>query len=128
MNMYAFSEENNREMGVLIGREKDHNLFEEAVDEVESILNSADQDYIGDFFEKNSPATNSTDKPRGLGFCIRCEKRIDYNLDKPYCIDCFYTWREFENINYQESVCHNCGEYNSSTMAKPECWNCFSKN
>jgi HKD family nuclease len=41
MNMYEFSEKNNREMGVFIDRNKDPNLFKNAKIEALSILNSS---------------------------------------------------------------------------------------
>jgi phosphatidylserine/phosphatidylglycerophosphate/cardiolipin synthase-like enzyme len=42
MNMYEFSEKTNREMGVLIDRVADKELFEKAVNEVKSILESSE--------------------------------------------------------------------------------------
>ena len=42
MNMYEFSEKNNREMGVLIDRVKDKDLFDKAVSETFSILQSSE--------------------------------------------------------------------------------------
>ncbi len=41
MNLYEFSEKNNREMGVLIDKSKDAELFAEALQEIESIKNSS---------------------------------------------------------------------------------------
>jgi len=39
MNLYEFSERNNREMGILVEKEKDTEIFESAMREVESIKN-----------------------------------------------------------------------------------------
>lgn len=129
MNMFSFSEINNREMGILVKKDEDTDLYNDAVIEVKSILKHSEKEfgkYITEL-EQDSKQIELNDK-YDSGFCIRCEKNIAYNLDKPYCIDCFYVWNEFENVNYEESVCHSCGEYNSSTMLKPECWNCYRKN
>lgn len=43
MNMYEFSEQNNREMGIFIERSKDKELFVSAVKETLSIIGSADE-------------------------------------------------------------------------------------
>ena len=42
MNMYEFSEKTNREMGVLIDSKQDKELFDKAVAEVKSILESSE--------------------------------------------------------------------------------------
>lgn len=127
MNMYDFSEKNNREMGVLIEEKRDESLYQEAVAEVNSILRLSDKVRT----KSISHSWSSRDlgrNPKGMGFCIRCETRVEYNPTRPYCIDCFYKWSQFENPFYSENVCHQCGEYNSSSMEKPECWNCYSSN
>lgn len=41
MNLYEFSERNNREMGILIDSEYDKMIFEDAIEEVQSIKNAA---------------------------------------------------------------------------------------
>lgn len=127
MNMYDFSEKNNREMGVLIEKKKDNNLYQEAVDEAESILRLSDKVLINNMEKSWDTEKKIGTKNKGLGFCIRCESRIDYNPDKPYCFDCFFSWNQFENPFYTENVCHHCGEYNSSSMEKPECWSCYKE-
>lgn len=43
MNLYEFSEKNNREMGVLIDKKDDFQIFEDTLKEVESIKNSSKQ-------------------------------------------------------------------------------------
>jgi hypothetical protein len=43
MNMFVFSEKNNREMGVLIDRNQDKDLFEKAMNKTLSIILSAEQ-------------------------------------------------------------------------------------
>jgi hypothetical protein len=126
MNMYDFSERNNREMGVLIEESNDEDLYQEAITEVQSILRLSDQ--IKTNKNLGSSGKNNGWQSRGLGFCIRCESRIEYKPDQPYCMECFLKWRQFENPFYTESVCHQCGEYNSSSMDKPECWSCYSNN
>ena len=41
MNLYEFSERNNREMGLLIEKEKDREIFDETLKEIESIKNAS---------------------------------------------------------------------------------------
>jgi len=41
MNLYEFSERNNREMGIYIEKEKDKDIFQQALDEIESIKNNS---------------------------------------------------------------------------------------
>jgi len=41
MNLYEFSEKNNREMGILVERENDRKIFEESIREIDSIKNAS---------------------------------------------------------------------------------------
>lgn len=134
MNMYEFSEKTNREMGVLIDRNVDRELFDKAVNETSSILQSAEPQLL----KKSERQTVSEFKPIAYGhtkakykahirgYCIRCETRIAYNIEKPYCTDCFATWVQYENPDYRENVCHRCGEYEETCMNKPLDRNCYS--
>ncbi|MFD0991636.1 phospholipase D family protein [Tenacibaculum geojense] len=134
MNMYEFSEKNNREMGVYVTRNNDKNLFENAVNETLSIIQSSEIIQLSKtkrklFQPKNktSNGTNKKAKPK-RGYCIRCKERIEYDVEKPYCWDCFATWSQFENTEYEENVCHSCGEFESTSMIKPECYDCYKEN
>ena len=135
MNMYEFSEKNNREMGVHITKKSDFDLFEKATNETYSIIQSSELIPLAKTNrqlkkEDNSKQTNKdkrTDKKPKRGYCIRCETRIPYDIEKPYCWDCFSTWSQFENPEYEENVCHSCGEFGESTMAKPVCYSCYKK-
>lgn len=132
MNMYEFSEKNNREMGVLIDREKDKELFEKAASETISIIQSSEQIPLNKTNRSSNKITSTQNdykyakiKKVIRGYCIRCEERIDYNPLKPYCSNCFSTWAQYENADYKENVCHKCGEYETTTMNKPECYDCY---
>lgn len=127
MNMYEFSEKTNREMGVLIDAEKDTTLFQKAVDETASIIKSSEIIILNKTERKYYQEATSSGKKNipKMGYCIRCETRITFNTDKPYCSDCYMTWSQFENPFYEESVCHSCGEFYSSTMVKPICYGCY---
>lgn len=133
MNMYEFSEKNNREMGVLITRQNDKNIFDEAVNETLSIIESSEVIQLAKstrkLYENKSPSKSVKVKKKPTrGYCIRCEERIPYDIGKPYCWNCFSIWSIFTNPDYEENVCHCCGEFESTSMNKPECYNCFVDN
>ncbi|MEX1003456.1 MAG: phospholipase D-like domain-containing protein [Crocinitomicaceae bacterium] len=129
MNMYEFSEKNNREMGVFLTKSKDSALYNQAVAEAESIIQSSEEIVLGKTKrkivneKKNTSAKNSKKPERG--YCIRCEARIPYSLKKPYCKDCFAIWSKYEDSNYEENVCHACGEFETTTMEKPIGYDCY---
>lgn len=133
MNMYEFSEKTNREMGVLIDSKDDKELFEKAIAEVKSILESAEnvplQKTERQLNWKTTESKLSESKPKYLnnprGFCIRCEDRIDLNPSRPYCNVCFSIWIQYENPDYIENVCHICGEYSDTSMNRPLDYDCF---
>ncbi|MCS3801453.1 phospholipase D family protein [Niastella sp. OAS944] len=131
MNMYEFSEINNREMGVLIDRTNDKKLFEDAMEETKSILQSAIPNALRlpkqSSLNKNTKEHRNTSLPSHHGYCIRCESPITYNPNKPYCPDCFDIWSEYENLHFLENVCHCCGSEEGTSMNKPLCRRCFSE-
>jgi phosphatidylserine/phosphatidylglycerophosphate/cardiolipin synthase-like enzyme len=135
MNMYEFSEKTNREMGVLIDREKDKELFEKAIAEVKSILESAQNIPLHKssklleikIVENKKTDIKSKFDNNPKGYCIRCEYRIDFNPNSPYCSSCFSTWVQFENPQYIENVCHMCGKYSDTSMEKPVDYACYKK-
>lgn len=134
MNMYQFSENNNREMGILIDAKAESELFQKAVNEALSIiehsevipLNKSNREYYNQRPSKNSTdKTVQANKPPKLGYCLRCEARVPYDPNKPYCKDCFSSWVVYQNPTYNESVCHCCGEFtNPINMGKPLCYKC----
>lgn len=135
MNMYEFSEKNNREMGVFITREKDEDLFNKAVNETHSIIQSSELIQLSktkrQFYQQkaNGNSSNGNKKKRkpNRGYCIRCEERIAYDATRPYCWDCFSIWSQFENPQYEENVCHGCGEFETTSMEKPLCYDCYKE-
>lgn len=134
MNMYEFSEKTNREMGVLIDRNVDQVLYDKAVAETLSILQSAEpvpltrseRQTIAQVKSNIIGNTKQKFQKQIRGYCIRCEMRIDYNPEKPYCPDCYSIWAQFGNPDYRENVCHRCGEYDETSMYKPQDVECFN--
>lgn len=134
MNMYEFSEKNNREMGILIDRSIDKILFENALKEAQSIIQSAEfvelRKSERSFIEKNkiSETRSGLRQPKTpRGYCIRCLERIEFNPQRPYCANCYSIWAQYGNPDYTETVCHCCGEYDESSMGKPQCYDCYSE-
>lgn len=131
MNMYEFSEKNNREMGVYITKELDKSLFEKAVAETLSIIQSShysptqvSEMYVYEPTPTKMYSTPKTKKSK-KGFCIRCEESIPYDTERPYCWDCYNIWYQFENPHYMENICHSCGDDEDTSMSRPECYECF---
>jgi phosphatidylserine/phosphatidylglycerophosphate/cardiolipin synthase-like enzyme len=132
MNMYEYSEKNNREMGVHVTKRDDPKLFQKAIDETLSIMQASEIIRLSktkrSFFQKKQPKVQTSDKSKPKrGYCIRCEDRIIYSTDKPYCYNCFSIWSQYENPEFEENVCHACGEFENTTMAKPICYDCYKQ-
>ncbi len=126
MNMYQFSEKNNREMGVLISRKLDTELFEKAVNETLSIIKSAEKvELIKKVIYKEKTEQKSRTNYK-KAFCIRCNEKVRTDIEKPFCNDCYNEWNRFRNPEYIENYCHYCGDRAETTMWKPiekECFN-----
>lgn len=135
MNLYEFSQVNNKEMGILINREVDVDriVYEDAWKDIESIMNNAiDFAYVEAPKEHNrvSPETSKvlaskleskkTDKKHS-GFCIRTGVEIPFNVEKPMCYEAYKKWNEFADSDYPEKYCHFSGEKSNgeTSVSKP---------
>ncbi len=107
MNLYQFSQEHNDEMGILVSRYDDPELYE-------AIHKQAMR------WKTNSKGIETAKKP-GDGFCIRCKATIPSNLEKPYCKRCYKYWTRYKNETYEEKYCHLCGNEHTTTIRKPLC-------
>ena len=58
------------------------------------------------------------------GFCIRCGIDEYFNILSPLCTDCWKKWVHYEDKNFREKYCHNCGEKRITSMAQPICYSC----
>jgi phosphatidylserine/phosphatidylglycerophosphate/cardiolipin synthase-like enzyme len=123
MNLYEFSQQNNREMGILIERanESDQQVYEDAWKDIESILNNAtDFSYVEAPKEKEKlkaeiKSTNFTrelkiNSGKQLGYCIRTGVEIPFNVEKPMSYDAFKSWSKYGDPDYSEKFCHFTGE------------------
>ncbi|MBQ2548779.1 MAG: hypothetical protein II558_07725 [Treponema sp.] len=113
MNLYGYSEENNREMGLFINRSDNYDLYDDMKGECLSIINSAEKytldkknDFL-DFLDDLFPNSNNSEDLEG--HCIRCGTRIYLNPNYPLCDDCYRVWAQYNNPKFQENYCHKCG-------------------
>lgn len=144
LNLYEYSIQNNREMGVLFTIQEDPELFKAALDEAKFILSLAtiykasklkDAVQLGtSFFKDVNKILNKIDtfsvsdtSPKLKGHCIRCATNIPLNIEKPYCSDCYRIWEKHNNSDFKENYCHVCRTKISTTLNKPSCYSCFKK-
>ncbi|GAB3837676.1 phospholipase D family protein [Hymenobacter jeollabukensis] len=131
MNMYEYSERTNREMGILINRSTDKDIYNAAAKETLEIWDAADKVELSTLAKLKQPVsakkatTFTANSVKGL--CIRCEKNIPYSPDCPYCPSCYGIWAQYGNEDYLEAVCHQCGKEADTSMNRPLCYNCFSR-
>lgn len=135
MNLYEFSQQNNREMGILIDRDivEDKQVYEDAWKDIESILNNAtDFAYVEAPKElekaKVEPAKQTAPKVeekkssgKQMGYCIRSGVEIPFNVEKPMCYDAYKSWSKYGDSDYAEKFCHFSGEASNgeTSVSKP---------
>lgn len=153
MNMYEFSEKNNREMGILLNRQADKDAFDEAEREVQSIirestknranavqLNTPRQSIDSTKTRYQSSSKSSTPSlgeslldtlstifgvEKLDGYCIRCGDHIPKDTFHPLCDRCYILWAGFKNSEYPEKYCHYCGKRSKTTKNRPLCTSCL---
>jgi phosphatidylserine/phosphatidylglycerophosphate/cardiolipin synthase-like enzyme len=114
MNLHEYSENYNDEMGILIKGYGSGKIIKEAKAEILRIL-------------ELSTIKRDTLIPKEPGpkwYCVRCRVEIQRNKYKPYCANCWDSWRNYENEYFQEKYCHQCGSEASTSKAQPICYNC----
>lgn len=121
MNMYEFSEQNNREMGVLIRAKTDSDIFDDAAKEADSIIAHSKKEVLTPIRDKGKWSPHN----KRMGFCIRCNTQIPFDMDKPLCDDCYKKWDKFKDPSYKEKYCHGCGQHESTSKEKPVCYSCY---
>ncbi len=134
MNLYEFSQVNNEEMGVLVSKADDAELYAKVYEEAMRLIRISDEVRVT--VEKIVPAemsaeakTRRTSKqgasPPDSGFCVRCHDVLKADPSHPYCKGCYAKWKQYENPEYEEKFCHLCGGASKSSMRKPTCYDCF---
>ena len=136
MNLYQYSQQNNREMGIKVEKEKEPDLYNNIFKEVMVILQTSQQpEFSVKKIETDAPTAskkvptkiNKKHQKKDMGFCIRCGNDLKFNPEKPLCYKCFKSWGKYSNPEYTEKFCHACGNEHNSTVAKPVCYACYKK-
>lgn len=149
LNLYDFSEINNREMGILVTRQSDEGVFNEAIREANMIISLATRSdsnvQIKKQLQKQPTPLPTVERQRpkstwysdlsevlsGLfgtnhGFCIGCRAKIDFDEYRPYCPECYGKWTQHK---WQKAkYCHECGQPSTTSINKPLCRSCFDKS
>lgn len=144
MNLYAYSQVNNTEIGVRICQENDPELYDQVSEtmkrihresheyEFEIVKKSEKPKGAKPEYKKYTPAKSVSKKNGKLetGHCIRCGKPMPFNPDKPLCEKCYPIWAKYGDKKYSEKYCHICGEdvpSHKSSYEKPVCYPCYKK-
>lgn len=123
MNLSEASGNNNFELAVLFKEQDYLDAISKVKGEAKEIIDDATPWKL---LKPNLERRKVNSEIKLKGACIRCEKEIKYNPEKPLCTDCYYEWAEWENEYYEEVCCHKCGKENDKiSFAKPECLKCY---
>ena len=149
LNLYAYSEVNNIEWGILVSQADDKELY--------GAIHSEFVDFVWDGAtpEKSAKRSQTTEKrtssasttrsktakrPRKRaaaakrqeslpkkGVCIRKGESIAFDILKPYCGKCYKRWSRYKNREYQEDRCHACGRDFATNADRPLCFDCIQR-
>ncbi len=145
MNLYDFSERNNREMGILLTLVEDSDIYNNTYDEYKRILGLSQVIPTGTRDTEPLHAEQTKQPPKKLihqesflrrpiselfgpkkGHCIRCGSRIDYDLNEPLCKEC-NSYVQPKDKTYKGVICFYCGKTTISTIANPLCDSCNNR-
>ena len=128
MNFYEFSQINNNEMGIVVNKEEDLELYNEIFSEAQRLIRISDETKVTG--EKVVPKKESIKnfKTKKMGHCIRCNTDITLDTEHPLCKKCYSSWKRYSDQTYKEKFCHICGKKTKSSMKKPVCYSCYIKN
>ena len=139
MNLYEFSQVNNNEMGLIVSRETEPELYNEINQESMRIVRVSEVVRVTVArveTPREVPGVNETrkklqpslEKPTN-GFCIRCRDGLLANPKAPYCKRCYASWKRYENKKaHPEKHCYICGNEHAATLLKPLCLACYKKH
>ena len=132
MNLYQFSQEHNDEMGILVSREDDAELYEAIYRQAMRWKTASNEIHVAENGKAYSAAKGARTQPQPTlekpkGFCMRCKAGIPANPKQPYCKTCYASWNQYKNPAYKEKHCHTCGREHAATLRKPLCTTCYKK-
>lgn len=127
------SSEKNWEMGILINREKDKEIYDDTIADVVTIFQDAiptistetrpnlyRQETSKQPTQKKAKATSLPTK----GHCISCGDSVKFNVEKPLCRDC---WEDFDEFYDEGEHCFCCGKEEETEFYKPLCYPCYKE-
>jgi len=125
MNLYEFSQINNNEMGILIEKDKDPELYKEVHEEAQRLIRISDELIVT--VEKAPTKEKVNEKKtekiidKSMGYCIRTGIQIPFNIEKPMSYDAFKSWSKYGDKDYPEKYCHFSGEesHGETSVGKP---------
>ena len=140
MNLLESSQILSYEMGIVVSREEEPQLFETIDQELRNLVRksgincvAADQASTSDSSKRNAArkmvqkkASQAVAAPEN-GFCIGCKADLPVNPLRPYCSVCFASWSEHKNVAFKENHCHICGNKRKTSRRKPSCFACYKK-
>jgi len=143
MNLYQYSQQNNKEMGIKIEKQGDPELYREVYEEANSIISSSTPFQFEIKKKTEESASVRKEPPKKVptkqverseshdsGYCIRCGEKIKLDPNHPLCDKCYLIWAKFGDTKYQEKYCHACGKNepsHKSSYEKPICYPCYKK-
>lgn len=139
MNLYEFSQVNNHEMGILVVREDEPELYDDIYQESMRIVRDSEEIRVTvarvgstkkseqTLRRKTRPKKLSSRQKPDSGFCIRCGETLPPDPAKAYCRRCYRSWNKYKNRDYEEKRCHLCGADHAATLNKPVCLKCYRK-
>ena len=124
MNLYEFSQVNNEEMGILVERTSEPDLYDEIRREARRLVQKGKEELPIDSLNKSGNVKKASPN---RGYCIRCVTPIPLKPQKPYCQRC-YTKAPPSSPESGEQVCHVCGKRHPASLRKPACLSCYREH
>ena len=124
MNLHEFSQVNNEEMGILVERTSEPDLYDEIRREAMRLVQQGKEELPVDSLNKGGDVKKASPK---RGYCIRCATPIPLKPQKPYCQRC-YTKAPPSSPESGEQVCHVCGKRHPASLRKPACLSCYREH
>lgn len=134
MNLLESSMEHNEEMGILVSRADDPEVYDAIYREAIRLSDASSESYVvtrnkakpGVAGTRSRTTGRDNKRPRD-GFCIRCKNHLIANPEQPYCLPCYKTSHRHSNPDYEDNYCHICGNEYAATLLKPLCRTCHAK-
>lgn len=134
MNLHDYSLKNNIEIGILVEKELDEDLYQDIVETMDTVISDTRETSKtikkSENFETRIEKEELNPSLSRKGYCIRCGETIEYNPENPYCEKHLKSWKRYKNPDYIEKNghCHICGIDFEASMNEPICSKCLSNN